>query len=133
MITQASSEHTITVGIDHKDAEKARLSIEKEFENELRLRKVNPLVVEKDLSIIALVGTRMRQQVGVSAGLFETLGHNGINVKAIAQGSTELNISVVIDMHLRKSLNFYMKVFSIRYKKILCIYDWCRQCRKRIH
>ena len=114
MITQASSEHTITVGIDHKDAEKARLSIEKEFENELRLRKVNPLVVEKDLSIIALVGTRMRQQVGVSAGLFETLGHNGINVKAIAQGSTELNISVVIDKkHLRKSLNSLHESFFL--------------------
>ena len=114
MITQASSEHTITVGIDHKDAEKARLSIEKEFENELRLRKVNPLVVEKDLSIIALVGTRMRQQVGVSAGLFETLGHNGINVKAISQGSTELNISVVIDKkHLRKSLNSLHESFFL--------------------
>ncbi len=114
MITQASSEHTITVGIDHKDAEKARKSIEAEFENEIRLRKVNPLSVEKDLSIIALVGTRMRQQVGVSAGLFETLGHNGINVKAIAQGSTELNISVVIDRkHLRKSLNSLHESFFL--------------------
>ena len=114
MITQASSEHTITVGIDHKDAEKARASIEAEFENEIRLRKVNPLTVEKDLSIIALVGTRMRQQVGVSAGLFETLGHNGINVKAIAQGSTELNISVVIDKkHLRKSLNSLHESFFL--------------------
>ncbi len=114
MITQASSEHTITVGIDHKDAEKARASIETEFEHEIRLRKVNPLSVEKDLSIIALVGTRMRQQVGVSAGLFETLGHNGINVKAIAQGSTELNISVVIDRkHLRKSLNSLHESFFL--------------------
>lgn len=114
MITQASSEHTITVGIDHKDAEKARASIEAEFEHEIRLRKVNPLSVETDLSIIALVGTRMRQQVGVSAGLFETLGHNGINVKAIAQGSTELNISVVIDRkHLRKSLNSLHESFFL--------------------
>ena len=56
----------------------------------------------------------MRQQVGVSAGLFETLGHNGINVKAIAQGSTELNISVVIDKkHLRKSLNSLHESFFL--------------------
>lgn len=114
MITQASSEHTITVGISSSDAERARASIEAEFENELRLRKVNPLSVETDLSIIALVGTRMRQQVGVSAGLFETLGHNGINVKAIAQGSTELNISVVIDKkHLRKALNSVHESFFL--------------------
>lgn len=114
MITQASSEHTITVGIDHNDAEKARASIEAEFENEIRIRKVNPLSVEKNLSIIALVGTRMRQQVGVSAGLFETLGHNGINVKAIAQGSTELNISVVIDRkHLTKALNSLHESFFL--------------------
>lgn len=114
MITQASSEHTITVGISSKDAEKARLSIESEFENEIRLRKVNPLSVETGLSIIALVGTRMRQQVGISAGLFETLGHNGINVKAIAQGSTELNISVVIDKkHLKKALNSVHESFFL--------------------
>lgn len=114
MITQASSEHTITVGISHKDAERARKSIEKEFENEIRIRKVNPLAVETDLSIIAMVGRRMRQQVGVSANLFDTLSHNGINVKAIAQGSTELNISVVVDKkHLSKSLNSLHESFFL--------------------
>lgn len=114
MITQASSEHTITVGVSKEDAEIARLSIEAEFEREIQLRRVNPLTVETDLSIIALVGTRMREQVGVSASLFETLGHNGINVKAIAQGSTELNISVVIDRkHLRKSLNSLHESFFL--------------------
>lgn len=114
MITQASSEHTITVGIAEKDAERARISIEAEFENEIRLRKVNPLTVETQLSIIALVGTRMREQVGVSANLFETLSHNGVNVKAIAQGSTELNISVVIDRkHLKKSLNSLHESFFL--------------------
>jgi aspartokinase/homoserine dehydrogenase 1 len=114
MITQASSEHTITVGIDRKDADRAKESIELEFENEIRLRKVNPLAVEKDLSIIALVGSRMKQQVGVSANLFETLSHNGINVKAIAQGSTELNISVVVDKkNLAKSLNSLHESFFL--------------------
>ncbi|GAB5408804.1 MAG: bifunctional aspartate kinase/homoserine dehydrogenase I [Balneolaceae bacterium] len=114
MITQASSEHTITVGIDRVDAERARESIESEFEHELRQRKVNPLNIEVNLSIVALVGTRMRQQVGVSANLFETLSHNGINVKAIAQGSTELNISVVVDKkNLSKSLNSLHESFFL--------------------
>lgn len=114
MITQASSEHTITVGIDRKDTERARKSIEAEFENEIRLRKVNPLDVETELSIIALVGSRMKQQVGVSANLFDTLSHNGVNVKAIAQGSTELNISVVVDKkNLAKSLNSLHESFFL--------------------
>lgn len=114
MITQASSEHTITVGIAQQDADRAKQSIENEFENEIQQRKVNPLQVEKDLSIVAMVGTRMRQQVGVSANLFDTLSHNGINVKAIAQGSTELNISVVVDKkHLTKSLNSLHESFFL--------------------
>lgn len=114
MITQASSEHTITVGIDRKDAERAKESIENEFQHELIQRKVNPLNIEVELSIVALVGTRMRQQVGVSANLFETLSHNGINVKAIAQGSTELNISIVVDKkNLSKSLNSLHESFFL--------------------
>lgn len=114
MITQASSEHTITVGVDLKDAERARKSIELEFQHELRQRKVNPLHVETELSIVAMVGKKMRQQVGVSANLFETLSHNGINVKAIAQGSTELNISVVVDKkNLSKSLNSLHESFFL--------------------
>ncbi len=106
MITQASSEHTITVAVSVDDAEKAYEAINEEFELEIQLRKVDPLLVEKDLSVVALVGSRMKQQVGISATLFESLSHNGVNVRAIAQGSTELNISVVIDKkHLKKSLN----------------------------
>ncbi|RNC85330.1 MAG: bifunctional aspartate kinase/homoserine dehydrogenase I [Balneola sp.] len=114
MITQASSEHTITVGIDRMDAERAKTSIENEFRNEIQQHKVNPLAVETGLSIVALVGTKMREQVGVSATLFETLSENGINVKAIAQGSTELNISVVVEKrHLAKSLNSIHESFFL--------------------
>ncbi len=114
MITQASSEHTITVGIAKSDAKRAQVTIEAEFENEIRLRKVNPLTVETGLCIVALVGSKMKQQVGVSANLFETLSHNGINVKAIAQGSTELNISVVVDSkHIRKALNSLHESFFL--------------------
>ncbi len=114
MITQASSEHTITVGIDRKDAERAKVSIENEFQHEIQQHKVNPLAVETELSIVALVGSKMREQVGVSATLFETLSENGVNVKAIAQGSTELNISVVVEKrHLAKSLNSVHESFFL--------------------
>ena len=74
----------------------------------------NQLHVEFDLSIIALVGTRMRQQIGISSTLFDALSHNGINVKAIAQGSTERNISVVIDRkNLKKALNTLHESFFL--------------------
>lgn len=114
MITQASSEHTITVGVSKFVAEKATDVIESEFLNEINQRKVNRLKVEKELSIIALVGSRMREQVGISSTLFDALSHNGINVKAIAQGSTELNISVVIDRkNLKKALNTLHESFFL--------------------
>ena len=114
MITQASSEHTITVGVSKFVAEKATDVIESEFLNEINQRKVNRLRVEKELSIIALVGSRMREQVGISSALFDALSHNGVNVKAIAQGSTELNISVVIDRkNLKKALNTLHESFFL--------------------
>lgn len=123
MITQASSEHSITVGIDLKDVEKAEKAISDEFGYEMENRKINPLDVETDLSIIALVGSRMKQQVGVSAKLFDTLSHNGVNVRAIAQGSTELNISVVIARKdLRKSLNSIHESFFLSDRKKLNLF-----------
>ena len=106
LITQASSEHSICVGICHEDAEKASQAVSEEFEMELELRKLDPVSLEKDLSIIALVGSNMRNQVGVSGRMFDTLGRNGISIKAIAQGSSERNISAVIPKSdLKKALN----------------------------
>ena len=114
MITQASSEHSITVGISLDDVDKARQAISEEFSYEIETHKINPLEVETGLSIIALVGSRMKKQVGVSAKLFDTLSHNGVNVRAIAQGSTELNISVVIaKKDLKKSLNSIHESFFL--------------------
>ncbi|MEO6346824.1 MAG: aspartate kinase, partial [Aquaticitalea sp.] len=60
LITQASSEHSICFGIDEKDAERARLAVDSTFENEISLRKIDAIVIEKDLSIIALVGDNMK-------------------------------------------------------------------------
>ena len=73
------------MGVSKFEAEKATEVIESEFENEISHRKVNRLKVEKDLSIIALVGSQMREQVRISSTLFDALSHNGINVKAIAR------------------------------------------------
>lgn len=123
MITQASSEHSITIGINLSDVEKAKSAISSEFAYEMETRKINPLDVETDLSIVALVGSKMKRQVGVSAKLFETLSHNGTNIRAIAQGSTELNISVVINKKdLKKSLNSIHESFFLSDKKSINLF-----------
>ncbi|MEX0721329.1 MAG: bifunctional aspartate kinase/homoserine dehydrogenase I [Balneolaceae bacterium] len=123
MITQASSEHSITIGIAKEDVHKAKKAIEDEFSYESESHKINPLEVETGLSIVALVGSRMKQQVGVSAKLFDTLSHNGVNVRAIAQGSTELNISVVIgNKDLKKSLNSLHESFFLSDNKKLNLF-----------
>lgn len=99
LITQSSSEHSITFAIQPGDTEKARLLIEQEFELELIAQKLDPVVIEQNLAIIAVVGENMKQTPGVSGKLFHALGRNGVNVRAIAQGSSEYNISVIISGH----------------------------------
>lgn len=118
MITQASSEHTICVGIDAGDAEKSKVAIESEFTYELATHKIDPVQIEKDLAIIALVGSNMKEKVGVSGTMFSVLGQNGINIKAIAQGSSEKNISVVIyEREVKKALNSLHESFFLSEKK----------------
>ncbi len=106
LITQASSEHSISVCIASVDAQEALYAVEQEFQVEIDMHKIDPVIVDQNLSIIALVGSNMRDQVGVSGRMFDTLGANGISVKAIAQGSSERNISAVIPQYdLKKALN----------------------------
>ncbi|MFY0608432.1 MAG: bifunctional aspartate kinase/homoserine dehydrogenase I [Cyclobacteriaceae bacterium] len=106
LITQSSSEHSISVGIDNKEAKAAVKALNLEFEEQIENKKIDPVTVEKDLSIIALVGSNMRNQVGVSGQMFNVLGKNGVSIKAIAQGSSERNISAVISKDdLDKALN----------------------------
>ena len=97
LITQGSSEYSISFAVQPKDAKKAKKGVEKEFAYEMRSNLVNPIKVEKDLSVVAIIGENMRYQPGISGRLFRSLGKNGINAIAIAQGSSELNISVVIN------------------------------------
>ncbi|MFA6743312.1 MAG: bifunctional aspartate kinase/homoserine dehydrogenase I [Candidatus Neomarinimicrobiota bacterium] len=97
LISQASSEHSICVAISQESIAKAKKAIEEEFAMEIELRLVDQVLVEDNLAIIAAVGERMRKTTGLAGRLFSALGEKAINVIAIAQGSSELNISIVID------------------------------------
>ena len=106
LITQASSEHSICVGIYDEDAEKAALKINEAFAFEIERHKIDPIIVEQGLAIIALVGDKMRNHQGLSGQMFSSLGKNNVNIRAIAQGASEKNISAVIDSSdAKKALN----------------------------
>ncbi len=97
LITQASSVNTMLIAIAQKDAEKAKKAADELFAYEISLNKVEPLKVEKGFSIISLVGDDMKNQSGASGRMFDALGKEGINIRAIAQGSSEKNVSAVIN------------------------------------
>ncbi len=123
LITQASSEYSITFAISPRDIEEALLLLEKEFEAEIKLRNELIIHVEKELSVIAIVGEQMKNTPGISANLFSSLGRNGISVIATAQGSSELNISVVIKKEsLKKALNVIHEGFFLSHIKELHLY-----------
>ncbi|NLA48332.1 MAG: ACT domain-containing protein, partial [Bacteroidales bacterium] len=114
LITQASSEYSITFAVNPSDSVTATEAIAKEFEREISAFRELKIIVEKDLSIIAIVGEKMKNTPGISATLFRALGSNGINVIATAQGSSELNISVVIKTEsLKKALNVIHEGFFL--------------------
>ena len=96
LITQASSVHTMCIAIDEADADKAKKATDELFAYEISLGKVDPLRVEKGFSIISLVGDDMKNQSGASGKMFDALGRVGINIRAIAQGSSEKNVSAVV-------------------------------------
>ena len=120
LITQSSSEHSICVAIEESFAEKAKQAVDSEFEYEINVGKIEPLKVESGFSILALVGDSMKEHTGVSGRMFTTLGHNGINIHAIAQGSSERNISAIISSNdVRKAVNtLHEEFFSDGNKQI---------------
>ncbi len=120
LITQGSSEHSICVGVDVSMADRAKTAVDKAFEYEIATEKVNPLSIEKDLSIIALVGDNMKNHTGISGKMFAALGRNGVNIRAIAQGSSERNISTVIGTKdVRKAVNvLHEDFFETTYKQV---------------
>jgi len=111
-ITQASSEHSICIGILNQEAENAQKAIDKTFELEIAQNKIDPCIVEKNLCIVALVGENMKNHQGLSGKMFSTLGKNNVNIRAIAQGASERNISVVInERDVKKALNTLHECF----------------------
>lgn len=124
LITQSSSEHSITFAVHPDDAEKAVQLIKSEFELELEANKLVLPTVEEGLSILAIVGENMKRTPGMSGRLFHALGRNGINVRAIAQGSSELNISVIIEKeNMAKALNTVHDAFFAELKKTLYVFN----------
>ncbi len=96
LISQASSEHSICFAITPEDAEKAKQIIEDEFHREIDNNQVEEVIIENEMSIIAVIGENMCQRPGIAGRVFYSLGKHGINISAIAQGSSELNISIVV-------------------------------------
>ena len=106
MITQASSEHSICIGVKLQDADEAKKVIDENFAFEISLQRVEPAKIERDLTNIAIVGDKMKEHQGISGKLFSSLGANNINIRAIAQGASERNISILIDKkNTQKALN----------------------------
>ena len=120
LITQSSSEHSICVGIEEANADRAKAVIDEAFAYEIEIKKVEPLVVEKGLAIVALVGDSMKNHPGISGKMFGALGRNGVNVRAIAQGSSERNISAVIALaDVKKAINvLHEEFFETTYKQV---------------
>lgn len=120
LITQGSSEHSICVGIDQRNASLAKRAIDEIFSYEIETGKVEPLAIETGLSIIALVGDNMKNHPGISGKMFGALGRNGVNVRAIAQGSSERNISAVLSRKdVKKAVNvLHEEFFETTYKQL---------------
>ena len=114
LITQGSSESSISFAVSPADAPAAKAAVDLTFEYEISKKNINAVGVENDLSVIAIIGENMRYQPGVAGRLFQSLGKNGINTVAIAQGSSELNVSVVINKHDEtKALNVLHQAFFL--------------------
>ena len=96
LITQASHEQSISIAVSSLQSKKAKIAIEKIFSLELKAQQMLPISIEENLSIVAIVGKQMKGVPGISGKFFSTLGNNKVNIVAIAQGSSELNISAVI-------------------------------------
>jgi bifunctional aspartokinase / homoserine dehydrogenase 1 len=120
LISQASSENSISVAITASDNNKARIAIEEEFEHEIKIGHINGVLLEENLSIVAIVGENMKESAGIAGKLFNTLGKNGVNIRAIAQGASELNISWVVKTEdMRKTLNVVHEAFFLSsYKEL---------------
>jgi len=123
LITQASSEHSVCLAILPQFGQLSKNLIEEEFKWEIHDGMIDEVIVESGMSIIAVVGENMRHTPGISGKVFQALGKNGINIIAIAQGSSELNISLVIQKeNLKKAMNVLHNSLFLSKQKTLNLF-----------
>ncbi len=123
LISQASSEHSICFAVDSASSARAKATIEREFVHEIKDNEMDNVSVEGDLAIVAIVGENMRHNPGTSGRMFHSLGKSGVNIYAIAQGSSELNISAVIrESDVAKALNVLHEAFFLSDKRVVNLF-----------
>lgn len=120
LTTQGSSEHYVSIALSVDHIFHAKECLEKEFLEDIEHKKITAPLIETDLSVVALVGSNMRNQPGVAGRMFSVLGRNGINLRAIAQGSSERNISFVVKKQDMKKANLTLheEFFEEKYKML---------------
>ena len=123
LVSQASSENSTSIGVRNQDAELACSVLNAEFAKEIATGEINAVTAEKGLATVAIVGENMKHTPGIAGKLFGTLGRNGINVIACAQGASETNISFVVDASLlRKTLNVIHDSFFLSEYQVLNLF-----------
>ena len=123
LVSQAASENNTTIAVRNADAEVAVETLKEEFAAELASGQFNDIKAEHDLATLAIVGENMKHTTGIAGKLFNTMGRNGINVIACAQGASETNISFVIDKKsLRKALNVIHDSFFLSESQVLNVF-----------
>lgn len=114
LISQASSEQSICCVVQSADAEASRLILQRTFAGEMKRHEIRRVQIFPNVAIVAVVGTAMRGTPGIAGRLFTALGKNKINVMAVAQGSAEQNISIVLQESERaKALNVIHGAFHL--------------------
>ena len=123
LVSQASSENSTSIGVRNADADLACEVLNEEFAKEIEMGEISPILAERNLATVAIVGENMKHTPGIAGKLFGTLGRNGINVIACAQGASETNISFVVDSKsLRKSLNVIHDSFFLSEYQVLNLF-----------
>ena len=123
LVSQASSENSTSIGIRNEDAVLACSVLNEEFAKEIEMGEISPMKAEGNLATVAIVGENMKHTPGIAGKLFGTLGRNGINVIACAQGASETNISFVVEGgSLRKTLNVIHDSFFLSEYQVLNLF-----------
>ena len=123
LVSQTSSENSTTLGVQEKDCEVAVAALTQEFEEEIKVGSMYPMLVQQGLAAVSIVGENMHNMPGIAGKLFGTLGRNGISVIAFAQGAKETSISFVVPaQQLSKTMNVLHDSFFLSENKVLNIF-----------